>query len=965
MSGGRRLAKPFGVLVDEDHPVPFTWQGLRLTGRRGDTIASALLANGVSVLSRSFKYHRPRGVFSMAGNDANTLVQLPGRPNVWADLHPLSDGLVVRAQNYRGSLMHDTGNWVEAIARFLPVGFYYKAFYKPAGAWDFWERRFRKRAGLGKIDPKAEHRYHDKQYLFADVVVVGGGPAGMAAARAAAASGAEVLLVEAMPRLGGWLLCSGEAEAAATAAAEIGSTEGIRVLTDATCTGWFADHYLAVVQDRRLYKVRAGATVIATGAIEQPMVFRNNDLPGVMLGSAARRLIHLYGVRPGSRAVVATANGEGYAVALDLLSAGVEVEAVLDLREVPDGDDRAAAVAQAGVRILPGHAPSEARPRPGKLGIKGVAVGRSGEGSAASVPTMTLKCDLLCLSAGFTPAAALLGHAGATLHYDDDLAMFEAGDLPDGLFAAGAVAGVFAPDGVQSSGRLAGWQAAVHAGFKKGRKPPAVRDKGAAGLNHPYPYFPHPDGRDFVDFDEDLQVNDLLHGVEDGFDDIQLLKRYSTLGMGPSQGRHSQLAAARIVGRATGRHPGAVGVTTSRPPVMPESMGVLAGRGFEPERLTAMHYRHVEAGAQMMPAGLWWRPAYYGPPSKSAAAIRDEVLAVRRGVGLIDVSTLGGLEVRGPDAAEFLERVYTFAYRRQPVGRSRYVLMCDETGAIVDDGVACRLGDRHFYVTATTGGADTVYRQMLWWNAQWRLDVDITNVTAAYCGINIAGPLSRKVLGEIVRDVDLSHDAFPYLAVREGTVAGIPCRMLRVGFVGELGYELHAPASQGEALWDALRLYGTGEGIRPVGVEAQRILRLEKGHIIVGQDTDALTIPQEADMAWAIARNKPFFVGGRAIEIQAARPLGRKLAGFTLSDPRAPMPEESHLTLDDEGEITGRVTSVARSPTLERVIGLAMVSPDQAQLGARFAIKTAPNHFVEAKTVRLPFYDRNNRRQEV
>ena len=441
------------------------------------------------------------------------------------------------------------------------------------------------------------------------------------------------------------------------------------------------------------------------------------------------------------------------------------------------------------------------------------------------------------------------------------------------------------------------------------------------------------------------------------------MKRYSTIGMGPSQGRHSALNAARLTAEATGQDIEAVGHTTSRPPFTAEKIGVLAGRGFEPVRLTAMHHRHIEFGARMMPAGLWMRPAYYGAKAERERMIREEALAVRNNVGMIDVSTLGGIEVCGPDAAELLERLYTFAYKKQEVGRSRYVLMTDEAGVIIDDGVACRLHDEHFYVTATTSGVDNVYRSMLWRNAQWRLDVVVTNVTAAFAGVNVAGPRSREVLQRLA-DIDLSRQAFPYLGVRTGDVAGIPARLMRVGFVGELGYEIHVPASQGEALWDALMEAGKPEGIRPFGVEAQRLLRLEKGHIIVSQDTDGLTTPSEADMAWAISRRKPYFVGGRSIAIQDRNGLQRKLVGFAIDDKNAPIPEECHLTLK-ENEIVGRVTSAAWSDTLKQTIGLAYVHPDQTGIGASFDIKFAGGRIVEGQVAKLPFYDPDGARQEM
>jgi len=368
--------------------------------------------------------------------------------------------------------------------------------------------------------------------------------------------------------------------------------------------------------------------------------------------------------------------------------------------------------------------------------------------------------------------------------------------------------------------------------------------------------------------------------------------------------------------------------------------------------------------AQMMAAGLWMRPAYYGAKERAATLIAEEVLNCRNNLGLIDVSTLGGLDVRGPDAAEFVNRMYTWAYAKQEVGRGRYLLMTDEGGVVIDDGVACRFHDNHFYLTATTGGVDGVYRQMLLWNAQWRLNVDICNVTAAYAGVNIAGPNSRNALAKVCDDIDLSPEGFPYMGVRQGAVAGIPARLLRVGFVGELGYEIHVPSHHGEALWDALMAAGAEYAIRPFGVEAQRVMRLEKGHIIIGQDTDGLTTPHEADMAWAVAKKKPFYIGKRSVDIQAEGKAGRRLVGFRLKDKSAPAPEECHLVVEG-GDITGRVTSAVRSPSLGEVVGLAYVPAEIAEAKGSFTIKAAGGRLVEAAVSPIPFYDPDNKRQEL
>jgi sarcosine oxidase subunit alpha len=605
---------------------------------------------------------------------------------------------------------------------------------------------------------------------------------------------------------------------------------------------------------------------------------------------------------------------------------------------------------------------AHASPRGGHV-VSAAVAPISGQGRWSGT-AVRFDCDLLCMSTGSSPAGQLLHHAGARFRYDEGSHMFALAALPPHVFAAGSVNGTYDLDAVLAEGKHIGWVAARDAGFERGAEPELPSQRGTSGQTHPWPIFPHPRGKDFVDYDEDLVVKDLVNGAADGFDDIELLKRYSTVGMGPSQGRQSAVAAVRILARETGRDLATMQVTTQRPPYRPEKFGHMAGRTFEPVRTTGMHHRHLEAGARMMPAGLWLRPAYYGKPADREKAIREEVVAVRQNVGLIDVSTLGGLDIRGPDAAEFLNRMYTFTYSRLQVGRSRYVLMTDQAGAIVDDGVACRFHDEHFYVTATTGGVDAVYRTMLFWNAQWRLDVDVANVTAAYAGVNIAGPRSRQVLARVCDDVDLSPEGFPYLGVRMGTVAGIPARLLRVGFVGELGYEIHVPASHGEALWDAMMAAGGQEGIRPFGVEAQRVLRLEKGHIIINQDTDGLTHPYEADMAWAVAKAKPFFVGGRAIEAQMRSPLKRKLVGFTLDDPDGPVPEECHLVIR-EGTIVGRVTSAVRSPSVNKVVGLAFVAGDQAEPGTLFDIRIGGGRMIQGRVSPIPFYDPENKRQEM
>ncbi|MEQ8371343.1 MAG: glycine cleavage T C-terminal barrel domain-containing protein, partial [Alphaproteobacteria bacterium] len=641
----------------------------------------------------------------------------------------------------------------------------------------------------------------------------------------------------------------------------------------------------------------------------------------------------------------------------------VEIKAVVDLRKDPDAGQRGAAVERNGIRILPGHTVWEGQAAKGNRGLTGAAIARvTGEGQCD--PTgETLDCDMLCMSVGYTPTAHMLYHAGAKLSYDDETAMMAVRELPEHLFVAGSVNNAFDLSAVVAEGRHAGWSAAKDAGLSVDNEPAVPNTRGSLGQTHPWPIFSHPKGKDFVDFDEDLQVKDLKNGIADGYSHVELLKRFTTSGMGPSQGRHSAINTMRMAARATGEAMADVGTTTSRPPYSAETFGQLAGRSFDPIRLTGIHNRHVELGAQMMVAGDWYRPWYYGPPGKARECAEAESMNVHNNVGVIDVSTLGGLEVQGPDAAEMLNRMYTFTYLKQPLNRARYVLMTDQAGVITDDGVAMRIHDEHFYVTATTSGVGAVYQNMLFWNAQWRLRVNVTNVTTSYAGINIAGPKARKVMEILCPDEDLSIEGWPYMDARVCKVAGIESRVMRIGFVGEPGWEIHCPAEMGETMWDALMETGEPFGIKPFGVEAQRLLRLQKGHIIISQDTDGLTHPYEAGMGWAVSKRKPMFIGGRSLEILEKKPLTRQLVGFVLTSKHAPVPEECHLVIHN-GQITGRVTSCYYAPILDQVIGLAYVAPEQAADGTIIQIRVG-HSMVDAQVRKPQFYDPENKRQEL
>ncbi|MDO6459624.1 2Fe-2S iron-sulfur cluster-binding protein [Granulosicoccaceae sp. 1_MG-2023] len=955
-----------GLLITGDAPVQFTFEGQRFSGLPGDTLASALLANGQWLQSRSFKYHRPRGPLSLSGQDANTLVQLGPEPNVLADRTPLSEGLSASGQNYVGSLAKDGDSRLGFFGRFMPVGFYYRAFYKPRGIWDRWEKVIRKKAGLGVLDTQREAGYHDKQYLFCDIAVVGAGPAGLAAALRAADAGASVLLIEQDPYIGGslaWHRYDVQGGAAAAMLADLRRVEAhprIRTLTDATCNAWFADHYLPVIQGTRLYKVRAKQTVLASGALEQHVVFHNNDLPGIVLCSAAERMLALYGITPGNKALVLAGNDQSCRSALTLADAGVQVSAVVDMRASPDDPALLQALSERAIRYIPGHTVYSARGSGSQGRISQAEIRPITAPGEVGNTAETIDCDLLCMSSGYMPAWQLPCQAGAKLSYQDEVAGFRLSGQAAGVHLAGSVNNIFTAEAVVKDGERAAAAALAALGYDVD-----VPESVSCALrpNYDWPMFAHPKGKEFVDFDEDLQLRDIVNATRMGYRDIQLVKRFSTVGMGPSQGRHSALPTARLVAKATGRTISETGVTTARPPFAPEKVAHNAGRVLHPYRQTPMHHRHLEAGAHMVPVGDWQRPAYYGQPDQARHCIESEAMHVRNAVGLIDVGTLGKIELRGPDAAELLNRLYTASFDNMEIGSTRYAIMTNEHGVVIDDGVACRLGETHFYITATTSGVTRVYRAMTQWNAQWRLDVDILNVTGAFAAVNLAGPLSHKVLAAAGTDVDISAAGFPYLAYREGQVAGISARLMRVGFVGELGYEIHVPARYGEALWDALIKAGRAFGIKPFGVDTQRLLRLEKGHLIVGQDTDGMSHPGELNLNWAVDRKKPFFVGQRSVAIMKREQTQRHLVAFELPA-GSETPAEGLLVLEG-AEVSGKITSCAYSPTLDKVIGLAWASSAHKKPGSQIVIKSAGGEPLTATVVKLPFYDKALSRQEI
>jgi sarcosine oxidase subunit alpha len=842
----------------------------------------------------------------------------------------------VRHLNAAPSLELDAMRAVDTLGGpFTPPGFYYKTFKRPRRLWPLYERVLRRAAGLGRApEPRDEREWRtDYRRRHADVLVVGGGRAGLAAATRAAQLGADVVLTDEGPEPGGRLLERGAAERARELAAGARDA-GVELISPGTAIGLF-DGLAAIWEHDTLHQVRAARHVIATGTIEQPLIFPGNDLPGVMLSRGARRLLALYALSPGRRAVVATTSDEGLKAANALREAGVEIAAVADLRQ-------GATVVEAG----------------GRRRVRAAVLARVDDaGNPVAGTRQTVGCDLLVVSGGAAPAGSLLLQAGGRTEYDPASAAFAVVDVPDGLHAAGEVAGLPDGDAVELSGALTGADAAHAAGFGDARSrelaeeqrreldrlastPPPVAEPPAAASSGR--------GKCFACLCEDVTAKDVRTSIEEGYDSIELSKRYLTVTMGPCQGRMCQLPAARLIARETGQQLESVGTTTARPPWSSVPMGALAGRPIEPAKRSVLHAHHRELGGNVMWAGDWRRPYDYGDPDA-------EVRAVQEAAGLIDVSTLGKLIVSGPDAGEFLDRLYPNRHGNLKPGRIRYGVLVSDAGRIIDDGTICRLDDDSFYVTTTSTGAEAIEAWFAWWLADWTdLRVTLTDVTQALCAVNLAGPRAREIMGRLT-SLDCSNEEFGYLDGKRARVAGVPCLLLRIGFVGELGYEIHYPVAHGQHLWDSIMDAGREHGITAFGLEPQRVLRLHKMHILVGQDTDSESDPVASAMPWIVKLDKEQdFIGRWALEEFAEHDPALRLVGFELRN--GAVPHEGAAVLAGGDGAVGRVTSSRFSRVAGHAIGLAWVPRDQAEDGAAIEISDRGTRMTATVTTK-PFYD--------
>ena len=981
-----------GGRIDRTRPLRFTFDGRNFEGVQGDTLASALLANGVHLVARSFKYHRPRGFLTAGAEEPSALVTLRRdtartTPNLRATQVELYDGLCAASQNRWPSLGFDIGRVNDLLSPLFPAGFYYKTFMWPRSFWaSVYEPMIRAAAGLGRAPALPDPDRYAHCYAHCDVLVVGSGPAGLAATLAAAAGGARVILCDEQAEFGGSLLAEPAAriEGMTTSAwieksvTALRQHPRVRLLPRTIAFGYFphnliglnerlTDHLANPQPERareRLWQVRAREVVLATGAIEQPLVFPGNDRPGIMLAGAVRTYLHRYGVRAGSRTVVVTSNDSAYQAALDLKAAGVEVAAIADLRDLVAGGLLQAA-ASAGIEIL---TRAVVRGTGGGRRVNGIDIEGTDEQHRAY--QRTLRCDLVLMSGGFTPSVHLFSQSRGKLEWNEVTRAFVPGISAERERAAGACRGVHGLAKAMEDGAAQGAAAAKASGHEAVVPFFAISGVDTAADSRPgRSSTPSSTGsKAFVDWQHDVTANDLALAAREGFRSIEHVKRYTTVGMATDQGKTSNLNTLGIVAAGLGKPIPEVGHTTFRMPYTPVTFGSFAGaaRGdlFDPVRRTPMHDWAAEHGAVFEDVGLWKRARYFPRTGEDMhAAVARECLAVRRGCGIFDASTLGKIAVIGPDAAEFLNRLYINNWSNLAAGRARYGILLRDDGFIYDDGVVTRLSADRFYVTTTTGGAARVlammedYRQTEWPD----LAVWLTSTTEQYAVIAVQGPLARQVLAPLVADCDISQDALPHMGSAYGRIAGVPLMLARVSFTGELGYEIIMAAGDGLAVWEAIYAAGAAQGITPYGTEAMHVLRAEKGYVIVGQDTDGTVTPDDAGLAWAIGRGKPDFVGKRALERAAMKSPNRKqLVGLRTVDPATVLEEGAQVTATagqkPPMKLCGHVTSSYRSAALGHSVALAMVEGGRARHGQTLYVPM-PDGDIAVQVTSPVFYD--------
>ncbi|MDH5310464.1 MAG: sarcosine oxidase subunit alpha family protein [Gammaproteobacteria bacterium] len=982
-----------GGRIDRSRPLRFRFNGRDYGGYEGDTLASALLANGVRLVNRSFKLHRPRGIIGCGAEEPNAILQLGSGagtlPNQRATQVSLYDGLEARSTRGWPSLRFDASSVNDLFGRVFSAGFYYKTFMFPQRWWDYYEAFIRRSAGLGVAPDRPDPDRYEHRNAHCDVLVVGAGPAGLMAALAAARSGARVILADQQREPGGSLVGSDlpiggrpADEWIAAVVDELREFDDVRVLTHSIVFGYHDHNFVTIAQEcggdmrERLWRVRARQVVLAQGAFERPLAFCNNDRPGVMLASAVSAYIKRYAVCPGRRAVVFTNNDSAYQCALDLAHAGATVGALVDSRGSVSSEltDRVEAV---GIPVLHGHIVTDVR---GRLSVGGVRVARwNGDTDARADNSIDIRCDLLAVSGGWNPAVHLHSQAGGAIAWDERRHCFVPAESRQANRSAGSGNGRWSLADCLRDGRDAGVAAARSCGFDAAEPElPVVEERDETPLQ---PLWRVPAARDpdscpkqFLDFQNDTCVADVRLAVREGYRNVEHVKRYTALGFGTDQGKLGNITGMAVLAETLGAPVASVGTTTFRPPFTPVSFGVCAGEGvgelYDPVRKTAIHEWHVSAGAAFENVGQWHRPWYFPRAGEDLnSAVARECLATRRSIGILDASTLGKIDVQGRDAVAFLERIYPHKVGRMAVGRCAYGLMLGEDGMVMDDGVMTRLGDRRYYLTTTTGGAARVLAWLeSWLQTEWPdLEVYLTSLTDQLSTISVAGPNSRRLLEKLGCSIDLSREQFPFMSMRQADLAGLPVQLFRVSFSGELAFEINVDSAHALALWQTLMDAGREFEITPYGTETMHVLRAEKGFVIVGQDTDGSVTPIDLGLERMLAKDKDF-LGKRSLARPDCVREGRKqLVGLLSADGRTVLREGAQL-IEEPGAahpvpMIGHVTSSYMSDCLGHPIALALVAGGRSRHGETIHASLGAGSIATVTIVPPVFYDPQNERQ--
>ncbi len=987
-----------GGRIDRSKPAGFRFDGRKLQGYTGDTLASALLANGVSIVGRSFKLHRPRGIVGSGAEEPNAIMQIGNGastcPNLRATQVELYDGLIARTTKGWPGVNYDIAAINDVFGRIFSAGFYYKTFMRPQSLWHVYEKFIRRSAGFGRAPAAADPDKYEHLNAHCDVLIAGGGPAGLAAALAAGRAGARVIIADEQNEFGGNLLATAATLDGAPASdwvqqttAELSAMDNVTALPRSTVFGYFDSNFLTIAERctdhlpaiersgsrERVWRVRAAQVVLAQGAFERPLVFCNNDRPGIMLASAVSTYINRYAVRTGERAVVFTNNDSAYQTAIDLQRAGADV-AIVDSRRSSAG---ATAAIATGIPVLSGHVVVDTV---GRKGIKAVRVGRwSGDATQTVDATITIDCDVLAMSGGWSPAVHLQSQAGGRNEWNDELQCFVPGESPQENRVAGSGRGKWSLSDCLEDGLGAGKDAASRSGYTPvDVEAPNVDTEEPASMEPLWrvPASQPPDRcpKQFIDYQNDTSVADVRLAAREGYCNVEHVKRYTALGFGTDQGKLGNINGMAVLAESLGKSIPEVGTTTFRPAYTPVTFGALAGENvgelFDPVRTTALHECHEAAGAPFEVVGQWHRPWYFPQPGEDLhAAVNRECLATRNSLGIMDASTLGKIDVRGPDAVEFLERIYTHNIGKMSVGRCAYGVLLGEDGMLMDDGVMARLGEQRFYLTTTTGGAAAVLSWLeLWLQTEWpELDVFLTSLTDQFSTIAVAGPNSRRLLMKIGCDVDLDNAGFPFMSVRDAELAGMPVQLFRVSFSGELAFEINLSSSDAPRMWRTLMQAGEEFGITPYGTETMHVLRAEKGFVIIGQDTDGSVSPVDAGMSWLLSKEKDF-LGKRSLSRpDCAREDRKQLVGVLSADGTTVLREGAQLVEDPHARqpvpMCGHVMSSYYSACLGHPIALGLVAGGRSKKGETLYAMQSDGSSTAVKIVSPVFYDPKSERQ--